>query len=105
LSCLSTAKQVSEVFSECVFFRSLWDDEWPGEKYDIKTYRNIKDPVTGKYTSAKELVELDRDKDYKIFFLSKTRNDNAGACFLYRFDGEWNRWVEIGKCHVQNTGM
>ena len=105
LSCLSTAKQVSEVFSECVFFRSLWDDEWPGEKYDIKTYRNIKDPVTGKYTSAKELVELDRDKDYKIFFLSKTRNDNAGACFLYRFDGEWNRWVEIGKCHVQNTGI
>jgi len=105
LSCLSNAKQVSEVFSEAIFFRSLWDDEYTGEKFDVKAYKNIKDPITGKYTSAKQLITLDRDKDYKVFFLSKTRNDNSGVCFLYEFNGEWNKWNEVGRCTVQNMGM
>lgn len=105
LSCLANAKQVSEVFSEILLFRNIWDDEYPGEKYDIKAYKHIKDPATGKYTSAKELIELDRDKEYKIFFLTKTRNDQNNVCVLYEFDGNYNKWHEKGKCIVSNTGV
>lgn len=104
LSTLSTAKQVSEVFSEMVLFRDLWADEYTGEKFDVKAYRKLKDPMTGKYTDAKELITLDREKKYKVFFLAKTRNDEAGVCLLYEFRGEWNRWIEIGRCNVQNLG-
>lgn len=105
LSCLANAKQVSEVFSEMVLFRSIFSDEYTGEKFDIKAYKHLKDPITGKYTSAKELITLDRDKDYKIFFLSKTRNENSGVCLLYEFDGDYNKWKEVGRCTVQNIGV
>ena len=80
-------------------------DEYTGEKFDVKAYKHIKDPITGKYTSAKQLITLDKDKDYKVFFIAKTRNDNVGLCILYEFDGNWNKWIEKGKCHVQNMGM
>ena len=32
-SCLSNAKQIKEVFSEMVYARPLWDDEFPGAKF------------------------------------------------------------------------
>jgi hypothetical protein len=94
---LSNAKGVKEVVSELLLTRPVWDDEMPGEKYDIKPYRFKKDS-TGKYTKIKEEIQLHPDKKYRLVFLDKSRNDEGEAVFLYQFDGAWNKWTELGYC-------
>lgn len=100
-SCLSNAKQIKEVFSEMVYCRPLWDDEFPGEKFDVKPYQLKKDS-SGKYSNVRESVQLDRDKKYIIAFLDKTRNDDDKIQVLYEFNGRFNRWREKGYCSVFN---
>src|SRR5690606_30607468 len=95
---LANAKGVKEVVSELVLMRPVWDDEFPDEKYDIKPFRFKKDPLTGKYTNIKEPITLDPDKKYRILFLDKTRNDEGEIALVYKFDGAWNKWVELGYC-------
>lgn len=99
--CLSNAKQIKEVFSEMVYFRPIWDDEFDGEKYDIKPYQLTKDEH-GKYTKVRRMIKLDRDKKYLIAFLDKTRNDDDKQTLVYEFNGRFNKWVEIGYCTVVN---
>ena len=77
--------------------RDIWQDEFNGEAYDIKPYRQKKDS-NGKFTNEKEEITLDKDKKYKIMFLSKSRSDENGIALLYEFNGAWNKWVEIGRC-------
>ena len=38
-SCLANGKQIKEVFSEMVYMRQLWQDEYTGCKYDCKVYQ------------------------------------------------------------------
>lgn len=105
--CLSEAKGVKEVMSEIILFRELWDDEYDGEKYDVKPYRRVKDKETGKYLSTREYIKLNKEKRYRIFFLDKTRNDDDSQCVLYEFNGAWNIWREIGYCtpsHIDKRG-
>ncbi len=99
VSCLSNAKQIKEVYSEMIYFREIWDDEFNDEKYDIKPY-NLKKDENGKYTNIKEIVELDPDKKYLVGFVDKTRNDDRGQNVLYEFNGRYNTWKEIGFCTV-----
>lgn len=94
---LSNAKGVKEIVSELILTRPLWDDEFKGEKFDVKPWKFKKD-VTGKITSTKEEIELKHDKKYRLIFLDKTRNDEGDVCLLYQFDGSWNKWVELGYC-------
>lgn len=100
-SCLSNAKQIKEVFSEMVYARPLWDDEFPGEKFDVKPYQLKKDD-SGKYTNVRKLIPLDKEKKYIVAFLDKTRNDDDKIQVLYEFNGCFNRWKEIGYCSVFN---
>lgn len=101
-SCLSNAKGVKEVVSELILTRSIWEDEYNDEKYDIKPYR-LKRDENGKYTNIKEFIILDKDKEYKILFIDKTRNDGGDVCILFQFDGAWNKWTEIGFCTVKHV--
>lgn len=96
---LSNAKGVKEVVSELVLMRDLWEDEYQGEKYDVKPYKLVKNPLTGKRDGTREEIILDRDKRYKIVFLDKTRNDDGNVCVLFEFEGNWNKWKEIGYCN------
>lgn len=100
-SCLSNAKQIKEVFSEMVYVRPLWDDEYTGEKFDVKPYKLEKDD-SGKFQNVKKPIILDRDKKYLVAFLDKTRNDDDKIQVLYQFNGRFNRWREIGYCSVLN---
>ena len=84
-----------------VYCRPLWDDEFPGEKFDVKPYQLKKDS-SGKYSNVRESVQLDRDKKYIIAFLDKTRNDDDKFQVLYEFNGRYNRWREKGYCSVFN---
>jgi len=98
LQCLANGKQIAEVFSEIIMFRDVWEDEFDGDKYDIKPH-NLKRDEHGKYTNVREIVELDRNKKYKLFFHTKTRNDEANQALVFKFDGQWNKWTEIGFCN------
>ena len=98
-SCLSNAKQIKEVFSEMVYMREIWQDEFEGDDYDIKPYRYGTDAY-GRQTDVKVPVTLDRAKRYMIAFLDKTRNDEDGRQVVYEFEGKYNTWTEIGRCKV-----
>lgn len=100
-SCLSNSKQIKEVFSEMVYARPLWEDEYTGERFDVKAYKLNKDEH-GKYTKVKQMIDLDKDKKYIVVFLDKTRNDDDKQTILYEFNGRFNKWVEIGYCTIIN---
>lgn len=96
-SVLSNGKQIAEIVETGVYMRDVWQDEFNGETYDIKPYKQKKDS-NGKFTNEKEDIVLDKDKKYKIMFLSKSRSDENGIALLYEFNGAWNKWVEVGRC-------
>ncbi len=99
-SCLSNAKQIKEVFSEMVYLRPLWDDEYTGEKNDVKPYV-LQHDESGKYGKVEISFALEPDKKYVVAFLDKTRNDKDGQTIIYEFDGQFNKWKEIGYCTVR----
>lgn len=94
---LSNAKGVKEVVSEVILMRKLWDDEYTGEKYDVKPWK-WKTDSKGNSTKVKEEIELNKDKKYRLLFLDKTRNDDDDTCLIYQFNGAFNNWYEIGYC-------
>ena len=99
--CLSNGKQVKEVYSEMIYLRQIWDDEYTGEKHDCKAYR-LKRDANGKLTKVKEMMTLDKDKKYLVAFLDKTRNDEDKQTILYEWNGRFNKWTEIGYCKIHN---
>lgn len=99
-SCLSNSKQIKEVFSEMIYFRTIWEDEYPGEKCDLQPYK-LKRDDQGKY-SIKDIQKIDPEKKYIVAFVDKTRNDEDKQQILYEFNGRYNKWTEIGNCHVVN---
>jgi replicative DNA helicase len=101
-SCLSNAKQIKEVFSEMVYFRDIWADEFENERYDVKPYQLERDE-NGKYSKIRKMITLDKNKTYKIFFLDKSRNDETNVQLVYEFNGRYNKWTEVGYCTVVNT--
>ena len=99
--CLSNGKQVKEIYSEMIYLRQLWDDEYTGEKHDCKAYR-LKRDANGKLTKVKEMITLDKDKKYLVAFLDKTRNDEDKQTVLYEWNGRFNKWTELGYCTIYN---
>ena len=100
-SCLANGKQIKEVFSEMVYMRQLWQDEYTGQKYDCKAYQMQKNE-DGKYSKVKKMIDLDPDKKYIVAFLDKTRNDEDKQQVLYEVNGRFNSWKEIGYCNILN---
>ena len=99
--CLSNGKQVKEVYSEMIYLRQIWDDEYTGEKHDCKAYR-LKRDANGKLTKVKETITTDKDKKYLVAFLDKTRNDEDKQTILDEWNGRYNKWTEIGYCTIYN---
>ena len=97
--CLSNSKQVKEVFSEMVYLRLLWPDEYTGERYDVKPFKLTK---TDTGATIKTFIDLDKEKKYIIAFVDKTRNDEDKQQVLYEFNGRYNKWREIARCTVIN---
>ena len=99
--CLANGKQIKEVFSEMIYMRTLWDDEYTGKKYDCRPY-TLERNAEGKYTSVKKYIDLNPDKKYIVVFLDKTRNDEDKQQVLYEVNGRFNLWNEIGRCNIVN---
>lgn len=101
-SCLSNSKQIKEVFSEMVYMRNIWHDEFPKEQYDIKPYTLEKKTDGSGWYRNYNSIKLDKNKKYIIAFLDKTRNDENNIQILYEWNARFNYWKEIGYCTVVN---
>ena len=100
-TCLSNSKQIKEVFSEMLYMRPLWEDEYTGERYDCRAYTRGKN-ADGSWEKFTTPITLDKTKKYIVAFLDKTRNDEDNQQFLYEVDFTWNRWREIGYCKIRD---
>ena len=96
--CLANGKQIKEVFSEMVYMRPLWQDEFTGQKYDCKPWKFKKDSNN----KIKEHIELDPNEKYMVCFVDKTRNDDDKKTILFKWKGQWNTWQEVGFCTILN---
>lgn len=94
--CLSNSKQIKEVVSEHIMLRKLWHDEYSGEKFDCKPFKFKPD------SKEKEYLILDPEKTYIVAFIDKTRNDENAKCILFEWTSVWNKWTELGYCHILN---
>ena len=97
VGCLSNAKQIKETYETMIFFRPLWDDEYPEQKFDVHPYRLNKDD-----NKIHESIELDPNKKYYVLFLDKTRSDQDKQCLLFEWNPRFNKWKELGFCKVSN---
>ena len=96
--CLANGKQIKETFSEMIFMRPLWQDEYTGQKFDCHPWKFKKDSGN----KIKEQIELNPNNKYMVCFVDKTRNDVDKQTILYQWKGEWNVWSEIGFCTILN---
>ena len=96
-TCLSNSKQIKEVYENMLYMRPVWDDEFPGEKYDIHPYRLNKDNP-----KIHEEITMSKDKKYYIFFVDKTRSDDSSQTLLYEWNPRFNKWKELGFAKVIN---
>lgn len=95
--CLSNSKQIKEVYETMVYMRPVWQDEYPGERYDIHPYRLNKDNP-----KIKEEIALDPEKKYMLFFVDKTRADEDKQIVLFEWNPRFNKWTELGYAKVVN---
>lgn len=100
-NCLSNSKQVKEVFSEMVYMRLLWSDEYPGQKYDCHPYTLVK-TESGKYIRKEYKLEKKEGIKHIVAFLDKTRNDEDKQQVLFEWNPRFNKWTEVARCNVIN---
>ena len=97
-SCLSNSKQIKEIYETMIYMRPVWQDEYPGCKYDIHPY-SFK---PGSNYKVKEDIHMDPDKKYMLVFVDKTRADEDKQIVLFEWNARFNKWTELGYAKVVN---
>lgn len=93
---IGMAKNIIDPASTCIMLRDLYDDEYTGEKRELKVYR-----LEGKNGQSKIPVKLDKDKHYQILFIVKNREGAANQFqIVVEHDMSRNVMKEIGICNV-----
>lgn len=93
---IGVSKNIIDPASTCIMIRDLYDDEYPGEKRELKVYR-----MEGKNNKTKIPVHLDKDKRYQILFIVKNREGSANTYQIcIEHDMSRNTMKEIGICNV-----
>jgi replicative DNA helicase len=78
------------------YIDDIFDDEYDGEKHEIRCYR-----LDGKNGKTKIPVKLDRDKKYQIVFITKSREGAANDYqIVLEHDLSRNVLKEVGICNV-----
>ena len=93
---ISGAKNVIDVVSCCIMMRWLFQDEFKGEKKELKVFQLI-----GKSGKSKKEVTLNPDKRYQVLFLPKNRFGMTDEYqIILEVDLSRNIYKEIGLCCV-----
>lgn len=91
------AKNVIDVSSVAILMRRLRNDEYQGEKYEVK----VIDPISKEAMLSGREVDLDKNKKYVIIFIEKNRN---GESQTYQIVAEQNlgtlNYKEVGVCDI-----
>lgn len=94
---IGMAKNVLDVASVSLLIRRLRNDEYKGEKNEIKVIK----PVTSESMKSGRMVDLDRNKQYVIIFIDKNRN---GRSQEFQIVAEQNlgylTYKEVGVCEI-----
>lgn len=99
-SILSEAKAISEVLDVMLACRQLYDNEYTGEKYDVKPFRyKKKDNGEGYYT---EYINLDPTKKYLAISIVKSRYGVKDFVVLYEMNYAWGLLKEVGIATISN---
>lgn len=96
---LSQGKGIIFMAHSCILMRKVRNNEFKGEKNDLKPFTYEKNQATGKY-HRKELV-LDPAKKYILVFIDKNRSGAENDVIIYEFIGELARYMEIGYANVK----
>lgn len=90
------AKNIIDPVSTCIMVRDVFDDEYTGEKRELKVYR-----LEGKNNKTKIPVKLEKDKRYQILFIVKNREGSANTYqIVVSHDMSKNIIKEIGITNV-----
>lgn len=92
---IGISKNIKDVFSVLILMRRLYNDEYTGEKNELKTVM----PIDGTQ-SSREII-LEKHKQYAVLFIDKNRNGTANQ---YQIVSEqhlgWLTYKEVGICNV-----
>ena len=90
------AKNIIDPVFTCIMIRDLYDDEYTGERRELKVYR-----LEGKNWKTKIPVKLDKEKHYQILFLIKNKEGSTGQYqIVVEHDMSRNVMKEIGITNV-----
>lgn len=90
------AKNIIDPVFTCIMIRDLYDDEYTGERRELKVYR-----LEGKNGKTKIPVKLDKEKHYQILFLIKNKEGSTGQYqIVVEHDMSRNVMKEIGITNV-----
>jgi replicative DNA helicase len=93
---IGISKNIVDTASTCLMIRDLYDDEYTGEKRELKVYK-----LEGKNGSSKIPVKLSKDKHYQIVFIIKNREGAANQYqVVIEHDMSRNIMKEIGITNV-----
>ena len=93
---IGMSKNIIDVASTCIMIRDLYDDEYTGEKRELRVYK-----LEGKNGKTKIPVKLDKDKHYQILFIIKNREGSANRYqVVIEHDMSRNIIKEIGITNV-----
>ena len=93
---IGMSKNIIDPASTCIMIRDLYDDEYTGEKRELKVYR-----LEGKNGKTKIPVKLDRDVHYQIAFIIKNREGSANRYqVVFSHDMSRNVMKEVGITNV-----
>ncbi len=93
---IGMAKNIIDPVSTCLMIRDVYDDEYTGEKRELKVYR-----IEGKKGNTKIPVKLDKDKHYQVVFIIKNREGSANRYqVVIEHDMSRNIMREIGITNI-----
>jgi len=93
---IGVAKNIVDVASTCIMVRDVLDDEYPGEKKQLKVYRK-----EGKNGNTHVTVPLVKQKKYQVFFIVKNQEGAANAYqIVAEHDKSRNTIKEVGVTHI-----
>lgn len=99
---LGDSKKIKNEASVLFMFRTIWDDEFTGEKHELKVSRWIPDEFRGGY--KEETFTLDRGEQYLLLFTSKNRrgldNKVGQKVLVIKPNFNNNTYKEIGETTV-----
>lgn len=92
---IGVAKNIIDTASTCIMIRDLYDDEYPGEKRELKIFK------PQKHKGSNVPFKAEKEKRYQILFIIKNREGSANQYqIVVEHDMSRNIMKEVGFCNV-----